>query len=525
MREPSSCLHRTVRCCMGWLGALAVTLPASAQLVTVPMATVPASDAQPGGPDYDYEIGIFEITNAQFATFLNDAEFHNETQNPGFGDERGDNLVFRPAPFDFGDVGMIVGDPDDVFDATRSLLLYDSSKPVGSRYSVVAGKEQHAVHGMSWIGAAKFCNWLTIDDGLGLDERCYAEGASEVDWFPVTIGDEIGGSQQTTYAVRDLTALERQALVEDYRGYRLPMDQGGTQVGNIDPVPLPYNEWYKAAAWDPAAPDVPRTAFVGTFEEHVVPADHWIHGFGRDPLLDADANYRSSGDPFDDPSPSVYATTPVGYYDGSLQGGVFQTTASTNHYGLFDVSGNVWEFLTDQVEITDSLTPDRAIVGGSYRSNFQQVGCANRGDIGPGVTRPVVGFRVARVATSPATVWTDLRNGLPGTNGTPSLEGAGTLLGGDPVTLTLTNALPLGSAAFILGFDTLFAPFKFGVMVPRLDIVIPALPIDATGSIVLVFPWPTGIPAGVSSYYQYWIQDPGGPVGWAASNGVQGTTP
>ena len=31
-----------------------------------------------------------------------------------------------------------------------------------------------------------------------------------------------------------------------------------------------------------------------------IPPDHWVHGFGRDPLLNADANFRDSGDPFDD---------------------------------------------------------------------------------------------------------------------------------------------------------------------------------------------------------------------------------
>ena len=97
-----------------------------------------------------------------------------------------------------------------------------------------------------------------------------------------------------------------------------------------------------------------------------MPADHWIHAYGRDPLTNLDANFRDSGDPFDDPDPAVYATTPVGYYDGTNHGGVFQTNPNNNRYGIFDMSGNVWELLNDQVTLTDSLTPDHAIVGGSY---------------------------------------------------------------------------------------------------------------------------------------------------------------
>lgn len=375
----------------------------AAKAVDPQMVTVPASDLEPGGPTYDYEVSVFEVTNSQFAEFLNDAEFHNEVQNPGVGDERGANMQFRPPPFAIGDVGLIVGDSSDVdalFDISRSLLTYDAMLPVGTRYGVTAGKDDHPATGMGWMGAVKFCNWLTIDQGLGLAERCYGEGLSEFDWFPITIGTDVGGTQQATNAVRDLNEAERGALVQNYRGFRLLMDQGGTEVGADDAVPRPYNEWYKAAAFDPAAPDFPRTVFVGfSFEEHTVPPNHWVHAFGRDPLTNADANFRSSGDPFD-PVPddsTVIATTPVGYYDGTNHGGVFQTNANNNRYGIFDMSGNVWEFLTDQVTITDSLTPDRAIVGGSYRSNVRQVTPANRGDIGPGTTRPVVGFRVMRV--------------------------------------------------------------------------------------------------------------------------------
>ena len=72
---------------------------AHAQRFNFEMVTVPASDAQPGGPAYDYEVAVTEVTNAQYVAFLNNAEFHNEEQNPGFGNERGANLKFRQPPF------------------------------------------------------------------------------------------------------------------------------------------------------------------------------------------------------------------------------------------------------------------------------------------------------------------------------------------------------------------------------------------------------------------------------------------
>lgn len=382
-------------------------LSAQAQLFSVQTATVPASDAQPGGPVYDFDVSLTEVTNAQFAAFLNDAEFHNEGQNPGFGNERGDNLKWRPPPLEPGDVGLEIGDSSDVdaiYDMSRGALSYNPLAAVGTRYAPLAGKEDHPAIGMSWIAAVKFCNWLTIDQGLGLAERCYAEGPSEVDWFPIITGTDVGGTQQATNLARDINDAERAEWVRAYRGYRLLMDQGGTSVGATNASPRRFNEWYKAAAYDPAAPDTTRTFFVGfPFEQHTVPSDHWAHAFGRDPLTNQDANYRGSGDPFDNPDPAVFATTPVCYYDGTDHGGVFQTNVNSNAYGICDMSGNVWEFLSDQVTITDSTAPDRSIVGGSYRSNERQVTCANRGDVGPGSTRPVIGFRVMRVAFDPCT--------------------------------------------------------------------------------------------------------------------------
>ena len=77
------------------IGVFVLTTTAHAQLFNFETVTVPASDAQPGGPVYDYEIAVAEVTNDQYAAFLNDAELHNEAQNPGFGNERGANLKFR----------------------------------------------------------------------------------------------------------------------------------------------------------------------------------------------------------------------------------------------------------------------------------------------------------------------------------------------------------------------------------------------------------------------------------------------
>ena len=51
------------------------------------------------------------------------------------------------------------------------------------------------------------------------------------------------------------------------------------------------------------------------------------------------------------------------------------------------------------------------------------------------------------------------------------------------------------------------------------------LPTDASGELNLGGTWPAGLPSGFKIYYQAWQQDPGGPLGFAASNGLLSTTP
>jgi hypothetical protein len=68
------------------------------------------------------------------------------------------------------------------------------------------------------------------------------------------------------------------------------------------------------------------------------------------------------------------------------------------------------------------------------------------------------------------------------------------------------------------------APFKGGVLVPSSDVILAAMPIDGNGDLVVAGTWPTGIPAGVPLWMQYWVRDPSDPEGFAASNGITGTT-
>ena len=107
----------------------------------------------------------------------------------------------------------------------------------------------------------------------------------------------------------------------------------------------------------------------------------------------------------------------------------------------------------------------------------------------------------------------------------PQLEGDGPLTGGSTATLTVTDALPNGSATLLVGVSDINAPFKGGVLVPAPDILLGGLPVNGSGQLVVAFPWPAGLPAGVELFWQVWLADGAGAAGFAATNAVSSLTP
>ncbi|MHC4846348.1 MAG: right-handed parallel beta-helix repeat-containing protein [Planctomycetota bacterium] len=121
-------------------------------------------------------------------------------------------------------------------------------------------------------------------------------------------------------------------------------------------------------------------------------------------------------------------------------------------------------------------------------------------------------------------VWLDLGQALAGSAGTPALLMSGPLTGGSLVNVSLTDALGSATAFLVIGISTVNAPFKGGVLVPALHLGVP-LPTTVGGTSAFSAPWPGGLPSGFATYYQFWIPDPSGPVGFTASNALRGTTP
>jgi formylglycine-generating enzyme required for sulfatase activity len=306
------------------------------------------------------------VTNAQFAEFLNDAlnHPHNERGQYMYFDTVGGGVYVNSAVS--GEVGPSA--------SGRQVRMFSPS--LAGRMSWGADGyrvadspidySQHPVAGVSWYGALKYCNWLTIDQGLLLQDRCYTEGtdADLTGWRPVTIS-------AADWAQRDLNDTERENLVRGLRGFRLPMDDGADNASPPVDTMDRFNEWFQAAAWNP----------------HSMPPRATTFGFGRNTLTGADANFQNSGDPFDN------GTTPVGYFDA----------VNANAYGLSDMSGNLYQWLQDRYSPHPGNLAFRSIRGGSWND---LIGAASLLAASRTFTRPErvdaqIGFRVLRTLLVP----------------------------------------------------------------------------------------------------------------------------
>ena len=316
------------------------------------LATAHASDmylvpggGQPQGPSYDFYISKFEVSCEEFCAFLNNARTNA-------ANARGTNMYFAGS----GNVYMDAAHSNLLFELLSSRLQCDTNGANGTWYTVYPDYVGHPVVGISWYGAVKYCNWLTVEDGRTNNQQCYAEGANPTNWTPVNVS-----YAQWADGFQD---SERIMWVTNYTGFRLPMDNNTAQANY-------YNEFYKVAAWNGSS--------------------NVSYGYGRNTIDGQDANYSGSGDPFEAFSP---ATTPAGYYDGSNHGGTFQTRTNANIYGIYDLSGNVEEWTTEMAG------SNRNTRGGGWASLSSAVKSSDMNSNSPTACNTHLGFRVVSTTRS-----------------------------------------------------------------------------------------------------------------------------
>lgn len=135
----------------------------------------------------------------------------------------------------------------------------------------------------------------------------------------------------------------------------------------------------------------------------------------------------------------------------------------------------------------------------------------------------VPGWSVWEASIGP---WEDLGGALAGTDGVePALFPLGSLEGDTTVSLSLSKALPGATTNLVVGASELGLPFYGGVLCPSPDLLLLGLPVGDDGTFEAAGNFPSGAPAGIPLYLQFWTDDPGGPFGYSASNCVRGETP
>ncbi|QDU68744.1 DNRLRE domain-containing protein [Engelhardtia mirabilis] len=120
--------------------------------------------------------------------------------------------------------------------------------------------------------------------------------------------------------------------------------------------------------------------------------------------------------------------------------------------------------------------------------------------------------------------WINLGQSLAGTGGAPYLASSAPLVAGGQAVFQLSNALPGAPTILAIGANAVGLPLFGGTLVPNPQLLIGPQLVGATGSLLVTLPLPVTLPAGVPFWVQSWILDPGGPVGFAASNAIATVT-
>ncbi|GAB4503152.1 MAG: hypothetical protein Fur0043_01440 [Anaerolineales bacterium] len=105
------------------------------------------------------------------------------------------------------------------------------------------------------------------------------------------------------------------------------------------------------------------------------------------------ANFYSSRDPFEDMSSFGSRTTPVGFYNGKTYDD-YVTLDSASPYGLYDMAGNVWQWIGD-VQPQEGFS-DRWLKGGSKDTYDMNLRIWTRNSAPPMYFSPGAGFRCVR---------------------------------------------------------------------------------------------------------------------------------
>jgi len=218
--------------------------------------------------------------------------------------------------------------------------------------------------GVSWNEAARFVNWLNVNQGFAKAYK-FADGSAVNDNIQLWQSGEAGYDVNNKY---------RNSLAK----YFLPS----------------YNEWYKAAYYNPN--------------------DSTYYDYANGSITAPTAVASGTGD-----NTAVYGQQQAqGPADVTSAGGL-------SPYGVMGLGGNVWEWEESSLDLlNDDFTSDRALRGGSWYGNSSNLSSSIRGLDLPSAEYNDSGFRVASLSSSSAAAVPE-----PGTLLLGTLLGLGGYLG------------------------------------------------------------------------------------------------
>ncbi len=250
-------------------------------------ANAPDSATGYGEVDYSYSIGEYDVTNVQYAEFLN-AKAVTDTY------------------------GLWNSVMDPVADSGIGGITRSGSNGLYS-YSVAAGYANKPVAGVSWYDAVRFVNWLQNGQG---------NGDTESGTYIITNG----GSDSGTVTIPSASQRAAWAATGQFH-WLLPSE----------------NEWYKAAYYNP----VSRTYYAYPFQSNTEPTALAPPGTADSgnfllvpQLISSGYNSDGYGSNLTDIASYVNATSPVGSYD---MGGELWQLLDTAVGPAFVVRGGDWD--------------------------------------------------------------------------------------------------------------------------------------------------------------------------------------